>query len=120
MVDEEQVIQSVARHYGFSDEDAIAAQDLLNLPTRDLVVRFNGLAHFARQYGINILALARLIADTGVGVEPFTPGDISSEDWRRIRKAESRLARLGNWAETILKLLDEVAALEDQEGLGKD
>ena len=105
MVVDEQVVQSIARHYGFSDEDVNAARDLLNLPPRDLAVRFLGLAHFAKQYGVNIRALASLIADTGTGVEPSSPGDISSKVYRRIREAEDRLARPGDWAHTILRLL---------------
>ena len=85
------------------------------MPPPDLVVRFTGLAHFAHQYGLNIRALAQLIADVGEGVAPFTRGHIASEDWRRIQEAERRLAQPGNWAETILGLLDEVAALKDQD-----
>jgi len=111
-VDEDKFIRDTARFYGFPEEDAIAARDTLNLRPEDLVVRFNALAHFAKTYGVNILALATFIVDNGIGIEPWEPKhDFSSEDRRRIHEAEERLAGPGDWATTILALLHEIDEL---------
>jgi hypothetical protein len=44
----------MADYYGFSHEVARVALDVLRLPARDLVVRLQALASFARTYGVNI------------------------------------------------------------------
>jgi hypothetical protein len=113
MLDQDEYVRSTARYYGHSEEDALAARDLLRLSPRDLVVRFNAVAHFARTFGLNIRSLAELIAETGTGIEPWQPSDeFTHEDYERIHEAEERLARPGNWARTILALLDEVERLQ--------
>jgi hypothetical protein len=111
-MDQDDIVRSTARYYGHSEEDALAARDLLRLSPKDLVVRFNAVAHFARTFGLNIRSLAELIAETGTGIEPWQPSDeFTHEDYERIHEAEERLARPGNWARTILALLDEVERL---------
>jgi hypothetical protein len=117
MVDSDTFVRHTARYYGHAEEDAFAARDLLNLRPEDLVVRFNGVAHFASTFGVNIRALAALIAESGTGIEPWEPGDRpSSEEWNRIREAEEQLGSPGDWAGTILALLDKVDRLRAGNG----
>jgi aryl-alcohol dehydrogenase-like predicted oxidoreductase len=113
VVDNDALVRETARYYGFSDEDAFAARDLLAFNDRDLAVRFNGLAHFSRTYGVNIKDLAALIVETGSGVEPWKPDDrTSSEDWARIdEEIRRRAPGGGHWAETILSLVNELEEL---------
>jgi len=114
MVDDETFLHETARFYGFSEEDAIAARDLLDLPERDYVARFNALAYFARTFGVNIKDLAVLISE-GTGIEPFEPRyQQSEEDRRRVNEAIRDLGQEGHWAETILKLLDELDRLREE------
>lgn len=83
-------------------------------------MRFNDVATFARRFGLNIRSLAELIAETGTGIEPWQPrGELRHEDYERIREAEERLAKPGDWAHTILALLDEVERLRRQRSSGR-
>ncbi len=112
-------MREVARYYGHSEEDAGAIRDLLRLSPKDLVVRFNDIARFARTYGLNIRSLGELIAESGTGIEPWQPPhDYTREDYKRIREAEERLASGGDWAGTILALLDEVERLRGHHSYG--
>jgi hypothetical protein len=60
MEDQDEYIRSIAQYHGHSEEDALAARDLLRLSPNDLVVRFNDVATFARRFGLNIRPLAEL------------------------------------------------------------
>jgi len=112
MEDQNEYVRSIAQYHRHSEEDAFAARDLLRLGPKDLVVRFNDVATFARKFGLNIRTLAQLIAETGTGIEPSPPREeFTREDYERIREAEERFARSGDWARTILALLDEVERL---------
>lgn len=73
MMDEDEFVRSIADYYGFSHEDARAALDVLRLPARDLVVRFQALASFARTYGVNLRELARFVSGTSRGIKPWEP-----------------------------------------------
>ena len=116
MNDPDAFVRQTAAFYGHEVEDAFAARDLLNLRPEDLVVRLTQLADFARTFGVNILSLAGLIAETGTGIDPWKTDDrYSSEDWKRVRDAEDRLASGGDWPGTILALLDEVERLRTNE-----
>lgn len=115
MEDQDEYVRSIAQYHGHSEEDAFAARDFLRLSPNDLVVRFNDVATFARKFGLNIRTLAELIAETGTGIEPSPPRKFTREDHERIREAEERLARPGDWARTILALLDEVERLRGQQ-----
>jgi hypothetical protein len=120
MEDQDEYIRSIAQYHGHSEEDAFAARDLLRLSPNDLVVRFNDVATFARRFGLNIRPVAELIAETGTGIEPWQPRhEFRHEDFERIREAEERLAKPGDWAHTILALLDEVERLRRQRSSGK-
>jgi hypothetical protein len=91
----------------------------LRLSPKDLTVRFKEVADFAETFGLNIRSLAEVIAQTGTGIEPWQPrNDFTSEDWRRIREAQERLASGGDWAGTILALLDEVERLRGHRSSG--
>jgi hypothetical protein len=112
-MDQDHTVRSIARYHGHSEEDAFAARDLLRLSPKDLTVRFKEVADFAETFGLNIRSLAEVIAQTGTGIEPRQPSDeFTHEDYERIHEAEERLARPGNWARTILALLDEVERLQ--------
>jgi hypothetical protein len=64
---------------------------------------------------LNIRSLAEFVAETGTGIEPWQPRyELTHEEYKRINEAEERLARGGDWARTILVLLDESNASEGQ------
>jgi hypothetical protein len=71
MEDQNEIVRSIAKYHGHSEEDAFAARDLLRLSPEDLVVRFNQVAKFARTFGLNIRSLAEFVAQTGTGIEPW-------------------------------------------------
>jgi hypothetical protein len=117
-MDQDDIVRSIARYHGHSEEDAFAARDLLRLSPKDLTVRFKEVADFTETFGLNIRSLAEVIAQTGTGIEPWQPrNDFTSEDWRRIREAHERLASGGDWAGTILAL-DEVERLRGHRSSG--
>jgi hypothetical protein len=112
MDDEEAEARASAEFYGFSAGEALEARRILNLLHDHFAVRFTELARFAKIYGVELVALAAFVA-SGSGIEPYedTTG-ISSDEWRRIGEAQERLASRGDWAHTILALLDEAEASE--------
>lgn len=110
MVDEDRFVRETTRHYGFTEEEAFAARDLLNLRPKDLVVRFNGLADFAKKYGVSLRALAEFVAKTTSGIEPWEPSKRhSDEDWKKIDEAMEGFG--GDWAAAILSLRNEIERL---------
>jgi hypothetical protein len=111
-MDQDDIVRSIARYHGHSEEDAFAARDLLRLSQKDLTVRFQEVADFAETFGLNIRSLAEVIAQTGTGIKPWQPRySLTHEEYERIHEAEERLASGGDWAGTILALLDEVERL---------
>jgi aryl-alcohol dehydrogenase-like predicted oxidoreductase len=119
MEDQDDLVRSLARYYGHSEEDAFAARDLLGLTAKDFVVRYQEVAHFARTFGLNIRLLAELIAKTGTGIDPWQPSfEMTPEDYERVHEAEERLAKPGDSFHTILALLDEVDGLREDRPLG--
>src|SRR5207244_10900151 len=58
-VDEKRFAQLAAREQGFTEEDGVAAKEILGLPADGFEVRFMNLASFARVYGIGLRELAR-------------------------------------------------------------
>jgi hypothetical protein len=120
MDDQDEFVRSLAEYHGHSEEDAFAARDFLRLSPEDFVVRFSEVARFARMFGLNIRSLAEFVAETGTGIEPWQPSyELTREEYERIREAEERLARGGDWAHTILTLLDEVERLRGQRSSGR-
>jgi hypothetical protein len=116
MEDQDEIVRSLAEYHGYSEEDAFAARDLLRLSPEDLVVRFNQVAKFARRFGLNIRSLAEFVAQTGTGIEPWQPGyELTRDEYERIHEAEERFARGGDWARTILALLDAVERLRGEQ-----
>lgn len=122
MEDQDEIVRSLAEYHGHYEEDAFAARDLLRLSPEDFVVRFAEVARFARAFGLNIRSLAEFVAETGTGIEPWRPRyELTREEYERIHEAEERLARGGDWARTILALLDEVERLRGtSSSLGRD
>ena len=102
----------MAREQGFSEEDGVAAKEILGLPADGFEVRFMNLASFARVYGIGLRELARFVAESSSGIEPWeqrgSKSDVSPDDWNRIRQAIKSRAKGGDWANTILSLVDEL------------
>jgi hypothetical protein len=107
MDDEQEIARSAAAFYGFTPEQALEARRILALRHDDFALRFTDLVRFAKTYGVGLVDLATFIA-SGSGIEPFERNDdISSDEWQRIRDVQERLASGGDWAHTILALLDE-------------
>jgi hypothetical protein len=107
MDDEEEIARSVAEFDGFSAEEALEARRILDLPHDDFAVRFTEFARFARIFGVELAALATFVT-SGSGIEPYEDRTgISRDEWKRIREVQDRLASRGDWARTILALLDE-------------
>jgi hypothetical protein len=53
-MDQDDIVRSIARYHGHSEEDAFAARDLLRLSPKDLTVRFKEVADFTETFGLNI------------------------------------------------------------------
>ena len=107
MDDEEEIARETADFFGFTAEQGLEARRILDLPHDDFAVRFTELGRVAKIYGVDLVALAAFVA-SGSGIEPYedTTG-ISSDEWGRIHDAQERLAKRGDWAHTILALLNE-------------
>ena len=115
MIEEEDIVRETAEYDGFSAEDGLAARDLLNLGPKDLVVRFQGLASFAKKYGVDLRALAEFISQTTTGIEPWgRPRTYSSEEKRKIDEALVGFG--GDWIGAILRLQEEVERLREAGG----
>lgn len=113
MTKEDEFVQTIAKHYGFPAEDVLASAHSLNLPEGGLVVRLNGLASFAKTYGVDIRSLAEFVQGTGTGIEPWERShDMSLEDSKRVKDAIASRARPGDWATAILALLDELEQID--------
>lgn len=118
MDDEEEIAREAADFFGFTAEQGLEARRILDLPHDDFAVRFTEVARFAKIYGVDLVALTAFVA-SGSGIEPYkdTTG-ISTDEWGRIHEAQERLAARGDWARTILALLNEAASRPSPDASG--
>jgi hypothetical protein len=112
-MDEEKMARGAAQYFGFSEEEGLAARNLLSPWPQGFNVRFSELCRFARDYGVSLPALAQFISEATQGIEPWDRGKdpLSPDEHKRVREAIASRSRGGDWAGAILSLLDEVDAL---------
>lgn len=112
MEDQDEIVRSLAEYHGHSEEDAFAARDLLRLSPEDFVVRFAEVARFAKDVRVEHPIACRVRRrDRNRDRAMAAALRAHARGVQTIHEAEERLARGGDWARTILVLLDEVESL---------
>jgi hypothetical protein len=83
LTDETELVRSLAKHHDFPVEDLEAARAILNLRPKDFVIRFPELVYFADEFGLDVKALAELVAGNTSGIKPWVsprgPTDLAWE-----------------------------------------
>jgi hypothetical protein len=70
-LDDDEIIRTIAKYYGFSYEDAASARERLSFRREDFRIRFSDLVIFAHDFGLPIDRLAEFVAANTSGIEPF-------------------------------------------------